>query len=152
MGTKFHKHLPKCSMEKAEYFFFDIFITCMDTWYFLNEFPIGPKFLKILRNSRSLLKYKCDGSIVKRCSLFRLCKTVSMWVVHVCYRTCQYTMYWLSVNFSLYYTFSRLKIVKLTMKRVWWKTSYESTNVQKLRVSDFCFFVSNFGIHTPYHR
>ena len=41
IGTKFHKHSPKGSMEKAEYIFFDIFITCMNT-YFSNEFPIGP--------------------------------------------------------------------------------------------------------------
>ena len=71
-----------------------------------------------------------------------------MWVVHVCYRTCQYTMYWLSVNFSLYHMFPGWN---------WqWNARDENIvriyNVQKLRVSDFCFFVSKCGIHTLYHR
>ena len=85
------------------------------------------------------------------------CKTVSVLVVHVCYRTCQYIDYLpiSSIAFLSEYTIpvSRLK---LTMKSAWWKTSYKSTkyNVRKLQVSDICLFVSNSkcGIHTLYHR
>ena len=59
IGTKFHKHSPKGSMEKAEYILFMClpFITCMNA-YFFKWIPNWAKFLKILRNSRSLLDYK----------------------------------------------------------------------------------------------
>ena len=94
---------------------------------------------------------------MQQCDAVLGCKTVSVWVVHVCYRTCQYINYLpiSSIAFLSDYTIpvSRLK---LTMKSAWWKTSYKSTkyNVRKLRVSNICFFVSinKCGIHRLYHR